>query len=233
MDNKFYYISTDNKIYQERKAGNRLDYCGQDYAATILTVPSITTVTMSVVGATPAVGDIFVETSTTVVNRIVSISGSTITFARAHGLSASDTGRLYQGISSEIITSPLVGAPSSQWKQFSEFQIHFRNVQAMSRMICSFINDSTSGSAETTWTNQSGSGGWGDLPWGDFPWGLEEGINLQFDTSPAQIMRTYIPLNASRGTFIKAYLIHSAAAENMLIQAMAYTARVYGQRVTR
>lgn len=232
-DNKLYYISLDNIIYQERKNGNRLDYCGEDFSATILTVPSTTTVTMSVVGGTPDIGDIFVKTGSTVINRIISVSGGLITFARPHGLSVSDTGSLYQGITSEIITSPLVGGAVSLWKQFSEFQIHYRNIQAISRLTISFITDSTSGSSETLWTNRSGQGGWGELPWGDFQWGLEEGINLTFDTQPAQPIRTYVPLTASRGTFIKAHITHNAAAENMLIQALAYTARTYGQRVTR
>lgn len=231
LDNKLYYVSTDNKIFQERKNDNRLDYTDTSYAATVLTVPSVATATLSVVGSTPAVGDVFVIG--TVINRIIDVTAGVVTFARATGLTPGTVGTLYKGITSDIITSPLTGGDSSVWKQYSEFQIQFRNLQAISRVVTSFITDSTSGSSSTTWTNVIGSGGWGDLPWGDFPWGLEEGINLQFDTTPSQIARLYVPLAASRGIFIKAEIMHNSAAENMLIQSIAYTTRAYSQRVTR
>lgn len=230
---KLYYITTNNKINQERKKQNRLDYTGLEFSTTVLTTPSSTTATLSVVGGVPAIGDIFVKTGTNIINRITSISGSTLTFARAFSFSPSDTGLLYKGISSEVRTAPMTAGDSSKWKQFSEFQCQFRNTISASSINVSFLNDSIPGSASVDWSTASVSGGWGDLPWGNFPWGLEDGINAVYSTNSAQILRTYIPMEVSRGTFIQARLLHNTAAENIMIQEMAYTAREYGQRVTR
>lgn len=233
VEDKAYFVDLDGELFQERKKNNRLDYTDEEFDATILTVPSADSVTMSVVGGSPAIGDIFVLDGSEVINRIVDIDGSTLFFASDHALSASDTGKLYKAITSTIRTSPLHGGAVSRWKQFSEFQATFRNGAAMSAMTLAFITDSISGTEATDWTTDSESDGWGFDPWGNFPYGNEDGINAQFDTEPVQILRTYIPLDAQRATYIQAEMEHSVAAENIMLQSIAYTARGYGQRTTK
>ena len=232
---RLYYINLDNEIFAERKNQNRLDYCDQQYAVTVLTTPTSNTATLSIVGGTAAVGDIVVIDD--IINRITdieSVAGTlTYTFAREYSFAASDTGLLYKGISARLRTSPLVAKNVSQMKQFSEFQAAFRNDGACSRADVYFVTDSVAGSTSSAWVSETQNEGWGNAPWGQFPWGQEEGINSVYETNPTQILRLYIPLEASRGTFIQADITHSAAAENLMMQSMAYTARTYAQRTTR
>ncbi len=230
-DDKLYYVTLGNLIKKERKDQNRLDYCDANFSALVLTTPSTTTATFSITTGVAAVGDVIVFNS--VLNRITSISGTLITFARAYSFVVGDVGTLYQGISTDLITSPMVAGDSSVWKQFSEFQIGYRNSSSMTKAVISFLNDTYDGSSETTWLSQTQTGGWGDLPWGSFLWGLEDGTNIVYESGSAQRIRLYVPLDVSRGTFIQARIQHTSAAEAVMIQSLAYTARVYGQRVTR
>jgi hypothetical protein len=236
-EDKAYFIDNDGIVQQERKKNNRLDYTEEEFPTTILSTPSVNTVTMSIVGGSAVVGDIFVKNGTEIINRITDISTSggitTYTFANNHALAASDVGLLYKAIESNIRTSPLHGGEVSRLKQFSEFQATFRNQASMSRMTVSFITDAIFGSQDTDWQSNSVNLGWGFEPWGNFPWGLEDGINVQFETTPVQILRTYIPLEAQRATYIQVNMRHAVAAENLMMQAIAYTARPYGQRTTR
>lgn len=236
-EDRAYLIDTDDILQQERKRNNRLDYTEEQFDATILSTPTDDSVTMSVVGGTANVGDIFVKSGTEVINRIVSVetvAGNIVyTFANAHDLDPADVGLIYKAIEANIRTSPLHGGQVSRWKQFSEFQATFRNQASMSRMTVSFVTDSVYGTEDTEWQSSSVNLGWGYEPWGNFPWGLADGINVQFDTTPVQILRTYIPLEAQRATYIQVNLRHAVAAENLMMQAIAYTARAYGQRTTR
>ena len=230
-DDKLYYISANNLIKQERKNQNRLDYSDAAYSALVLTTPSTTTATFSVTTGVPAVGDVIVFNS--VLNRITAVSGTLLTFALPYSFVVGNVGTLYQGITTDLITSPMVAGDSSVWKQFSEFQVGYRNASSMTKAVITFMNDTYDGSAETTWLSQIQTGGWGDLPWGSFPWGLEDGTNIVYESGSAQRIRLYVPLDVSRGTFIQARIVHTSAAEAMMIQSLAYTARAYGQRVTR
>ncbi len=230
-DDKLYYVSLDNLIKKERKDQNRLDFCDANFAALVLTTPTTTTATFSITTGVAEVGDVIVFNS--VLNRITAISGTLFTFARAYSFAVGDVGTLYQGISTDLITSPMIAGDSSLWKQYSEFQIGYRNAAALTKAVISFLNDTYDGSAETTWLSQTQNGGWGDLPWGSFQWGLEDGTNIVYESGSAQRIRLYVPLDVSRGTFIQARIQHTSAAEAIMIQSMAYTARVYGQRVTR
>jgi hypothetical protein len=234
-DDKLYFIDLNNNLYIERKNQNRLDYCNEDYPTTVLTTPTSTTATLSIVGGVAAVGDILVIDD--IIHRITGItdvSGTLVyTFLREFSFAPAATGLLYKGITSELLTSPLNAGDGSRWKQYSEFQSSFRNGAACTAADIYFVTDSVGGSELTQWTAQVTGEGWGNAPWGQFPWGQEDGINAQYETNAAQILRTYVPLEASRATYIQAHIEHNRAAENLMMQSMAYTARVYGQRTTR
>jgi len=234
-DSKLYHIALDNVINQERKNQNRLDFCDQDYETTILSIPTPNTATMVIVGGVAAVGDILVIND--IISRITaieSVEGTLVyTFARDVSFEVSDVGLLYKAITSRLKTSPVTGGEISRLKQFSEFQADFRNDAACSRAEVFFITDSVPGSTSTTWIGAVSNDGWGNASWGQFSWGQEEGINSQYETNPASILRTYVPMDVSRGTFIQVDLTHASAAENLLLQSMAFTARIYAQRTTR
>jgi hypothetical protein len=79
----------------------------------------------------------------------------------------------------------------------------------------------------------SASGGWGFEPWGFFPWGLADGIDIQYLTQPALIVRLYVPLFQQRNTFIQPYLVHRQGGESLDIQAMSWAMRAYAERVSK
>ncbi len=235
MDNHLYLVDGDNVISRERKNNNKLDFTGDQFATTVLTTPSTTTATLSIVGGSAAVGDVFVFNN--VINRIISIATSggttTYTFASPFSFVATDVGVLYKAITSVIRTSPITGGQVSVWKQFSEFQATYRNSSSISRLVVNFISDSQSGTVDTEWSSSATSAGWGNEPWGNFPWGLEEGIDTVYSSTQAQPIRLYIPLEIQRGTFLQCVLTHAVAAESIMLQSIALTARAYGQRTTR
>ena len=234
-DDRLYMVDTTNIITRERKNNNRLDYTEGEASVTVDTTPTMTTATLTVVGGTPEVGDVLVVDD--VINKIINIEGSggsaIYTFANEFGFVPTDTGTIYGSIASEIKTSPIHGGKVSTLKQFSEFQATYRNNAALSGLTISFITDSQAGSVDTVWTGVVGSGGWGNLPWGNFPWGLEAGVETTYGSGSAQPIRLYIPLEVQRATWIQCVMTHTNAAEPMMLQAIALTAREYGQRTTK
>lgn len=234
-DNHLYLNDLDNVISRERKNNDKLDFTGAQFNVTVLTTPSTTTATLSISGGTASIGDVLVINS--IINRItdITVSGgtTTYTFAVTFSFAASDTGILYKSITSTIRTSPIHGGQVSSWKQFSELQATYRYAGSVSRMTMNFISDSQAGTVDTLWISQSTSGGWGNEPWGNFPWGLEEGIDTVYSSSQAQPIRIYVPLEMQRSTFLQCIFTHDVAAEPIMLQSIALTARPYGQRTTR
>lgn len=232
-DDRLYYLNMNNEILREKKNQDLLDFSDDEFPVTVLTAPSTTTVTLSVVGGTAQVGDVFVIDE--VLYRIVAQSGDVYTLSVETELAGGETGTLYRGITSVIRLAPLTGGDTSVWKQFSEFKATFRNNVACTRMDTYFLTDDTVVTETTEWEAEASAstGGWGELPWGQFPWGLEGGTSAIYETSAAQAMRLYIPLDGQRGTFIQAHMVHSNSAENIALQSIAYTARIYGQRTTK
>lgn len=234
-DDRLYLIDTENLISRERKNNNLLDFSEGEMSVTVLTTPTTLTATLAVVGGTPEVGDVLVVNN--VINQIINIVGSgasaIYTFAAPYSFIVGSTGTIYVSITSTIKTSPIHGGKTTTLKQFSEFQAVYRNVSSLSRLTISFISDSQAGSSETPWVDASSTGGWGNLPWGNFPWGLERGINTDYESGAAQPIRLYLPLEVQRSTWIQCVMVHTAAAEPIMLQSFALTAREYGQRTTK
>lgn len=233
-DDKLYYVSSLNVLKQERKNQNKLDYTDQSYSLIINSVPSTNTATMAITGAAAAIGDVVVIDS--IINRISDIDNSSgtivYTFLQPVNFVASDIGLLYKGFTSAIKTSPQHGGDISRFKQYSEFSLSLRN-QSVNRITLSFSNDSAAGSSAIEWINPLVVSGWGSAPWGGFGWGQQEGIANVYTTQAAPIVRTYVPLETSRGTYIQAIISHDSAAEDLSIQSLSYTVRAYGQRISK
>lgn len=232
--NTFYMISTANKIMQERKSQSRLDYAGASHAISAVSVSSdLTTAVMSSPTYTPQSGDIVVSGS--VINRIVTSVSSganyTVTFAGPTNLAAAGSYTIYEGYQSVIKLAPYHAGTTSRKKQFAQMQIHTRD-NSLTTLQVVFATDSFGSSEVMNWTASSvASGlGWGQLPWGFFAWGLSSGLNLNYQTTPAPIVRGYVPLFAQRTTFIQPILTHTAAGEIMNIQSLGFAVRGYGER---
>lgn len=234
--NVLYLISTDGRILKERKNNNRIDYCGQNWDTTVISASGNTAV-LTVPGYTPRVGDVVLKNSVFSRIRSVTAVGSDfrVTFARATNLVAADTPVLYERIVSEVTMAPFHGGMVGRNKVFAQLQLHTRD-QAITRIRISFSGPFFGGSPDTEWldTKVTGSsGGWGFEPWGYFPWGLADGINTPIQTQVAPIVRLWVPQLQQRGTFIQIVIVHEEAGEQMEIQAMTWSIRAYGERVSK
>lgn len=233
------FSTTGNVIYKERKNGNRLDYCDQNFSVTVASVSADKlSATISSPSTVPAIGDIIVKNN--VFSRIKSVAGSsptyTVEFYRQTNLVAADAPQIYKAYTSIVKMSPFHAGAVGRAKQFAQLQLHTRSAQ-ITRLRILFTGPVFGGSEEVSWTiGEVGSitqGGWGEIPWGFFPWGLEDGINTIYKTEPAPIIRIYVPRFQQRSTYIQAYFEHSDAGETMDIQALSWAVRGYGERVTK
>lgn len=235
---KLFYIDLNNVLRRERKNQNKLDFCDDSYSTTVVSIaPDQLSGVITSTGASPSAGDILVQSNVITKIRTASlISGTTyaLTFWGRTNLVAAQTPLLYKGINHDIVFAPFHAGKTNVRKQFAQYQVHTRD-QSITNMTMSFSNDIYGGSEVVEWNSSpiAGQGGWGDLPWGVFPWGLESGTTLQFDTTPAAIVRTYIPRLVQRGIFIKARLQHRVASESLNIQATGFQVRGYGEKVSR
>lgn len=232
-----YYISTGNKILRERKKQTRIDYTGQNYSCTLNTISSSgLTGTLTISGYTPKEGDILVKNSVvTWITSATLVSGTTyaITLYKSTNLAASDSLILYSAYTKTIKLSPFHGGLLGRLKHFAQMLIHLKD-DNLSKAYIYFTNDTFSGSEITTWSAQFLlSSGWGNFQWGFQPWGQEAGINISSSTSPAPIIRIYIPKFAARSSFIQPYLEMRNGADILNIQGISFAVRAYGERETR
>lgn len=234
VDDRLYTINLSNTIYRERKNQNFLDFCERSYAAVVSTTPSTMSATLAITGPDGVVGDAVVFNS--VVSKITAVVGSgasaVYTFATVIPFSPANSVTLYKAIVSEIRNSPFYAGQISNLKQFSEFQLDFRNRGSCSAFDVYFVSDSTL-SDITSWSSQVSSPGWGFESWGFFEWGEEDDINIPLETTSTPPARLYVPLETQRGTYIQSNITHSVAAENINLQSLTFTTRMYKQRTTK
>lgn len=230
------FLISSNKILKERKKQNRIDYCGQNVATTIVSVaPDKLSAVISMLG-TPVVGDILEKSNQ--FSRITAVTASgpdwLIDFAAPTNVVAADTPFLYRAYESQWIMSPFHAGSIGRTKHFSQLQIHTRT-PSITRIKVDFIGQTFGGDATTEWktVNVAPSEGWGESPWGFFNWGLDDGIKNIYNTTPAPVIRLYVPLFQARSTFIKAILTHKEAGEAIDAQALAWSIRGYNERVSK
>lgn len=227
-DDTLYLIAQDESIIKERKSFDKTDYSGRSYSTTVDSVPSSTTVQLNIT-STPSinVGDVFIKTGSTTINRITSVDTNTapyptVTFSNPHGLSAADAGLFYSSIESVLKTTPIHMGDVNVWKQFSEFKVSLRS-QSVSGLTFQFFGDSGLASESVSWASQTAqSGGW-DYNWGA-DWDGASTASTAF-TQGAEQIRTYVPLQQARGTWLQAQMVHQSAAEEMVVQSLGVTAR--------
>jgi hypothetical protein len=233
-----YYVGTDNIIYRERKLQSRIDYCGQNYSGTLVSVTSDKTgaVVTLPVGVIPQIGDALVYNGS--ISRIsdppTTAGGNdwNVVFYRQSAMVAGGAVILYSRYEAVIKFAPFHAGLVGRSKHFAQFQAHLRGDE-VTRMTIYFTGDTYAGSESVDWVSQTIRAGWGLFPWGLEQWGQPDGINLAVGTGPAPIIRTYVPRFQARGTFIQAVLTHNEAAEAIELQAISWAVRSYGERVTK
>lgn len=239
-NDSLYLLTYGNKIFKERKTQTRIDFCGQNYSVTIISVAS-NKMSASITSSSviPQEGDVIVKNDT--FSRIATVtmtasSTYTVTFRTTTTLLASDSVILYQGYETEIDFAPFHAGQVGMMKQFSQMQIHTRTPN-ITKLTLNFSGYIYGGSETTEWVNSnvysSGILGWGLFPWGFEPWGQADAIDIYQGTVPAPPIRIYIPRFQQRNTFIKMRLIHREAGESLDIQALDYVVRPYKERVSK
>jgi hypothetical protein len=231
-----FYISSNNLVKKERKNKNKLDYVDEDFSITINTITDDFYVVLTSTLAIPEQGDTIVNNN--VINRIKTVTslGSnqySVSFEFEHNLTASLSTSLYEKITSTIKPSPFHAGSTNRMKQFAQFQVHTRD-KSITYLEITFANENYGATETTQWrsSNVVSSDGWGNTPFGFFSWGQEDGIDIQYNTQPAPVIRTYVPLFAQRSSYNQPILVHPMGAEAMNIQSWGFQLRGYGERVT-
>lgn len=230
----------ENVLYRQRKTQTLVDYCAGFAVGTAASVVPLSCV-LTITGGnlvTPAVGDVILYDE--VFNRITAVTGNgpyTLTFAQTTNIpNTGPTVTLFKAFTSNLKMAPFHAGMVGRSKHYAQLQIHLRQ-QAITDLVLSFGGAYFGSSEQTDWASSrissAGSAGWGFAPWGLFPWGLTDGINLLAGTSPANIIRTYVPRFAARNTFLQTILSHSQAGQPMLIQALSFCVRGYGERTSK
>lgn len=155
------------------------------------------------------------------------------------GLST-DLAFINTGYATTLRMTPLTAGNIAITKSFSEFQSSFRNYSSCSQISVGFACDSVNSSTPQMWDVRVGTlqqdinfVGWGDFEWGEFPWGGEVSINRDYITRPAVIMRMYIPIEASIGTFVQPLFTHYTAGEPLELQSVSLYLQPESQRTSR
>lgn len=227
---------TTGYLMKERKNQNRLDWCGQNYTATVDAVASdlmSATVTFGA-GAVPQAGDVIVHE--TIFNRIIEaapIVGQQyeVTFLRATNLEASDAATYYATYTATIKFAPFHAGLVGRMKVFVEMQLHFRN-ESFGAGNVYFSGDTFGSSENTEWNSLLIPRGWGRDPYGLFPWGNEDSTAIVRTTQPGPICRIEVPRYQKRGTFIQATIVNTRAGDPINLQAVTWVVRSYNERVT-
>ena len=235
-----FLVESDEIIRKERKKQTRLDYSAQNYEITVNSVSSdlLSANITTTGGLIPEVGDIILKNDVFTRLDSVSVSGANydVTFDNATNLVATDTENLYSRYESLIKFAPFHAGKISMMKHFSQIQLHLGSLE-ITRIDLNFTGNYFGGSDTVEWSRVNvlagSSSGWGYEPWGFFTWGLTDGIDLITGSQPATIVRTYIPRFQARNTFIQPVLKHVQAGEKLNLQAIGYTLRPYGERVSK
>lgn len=233
-----YYMGFDNSIYKERKKNTKIDYAGQHYEISVLTVAlnGLSGEISLPSGVTPQAGDVILKGD--VITRIdadpVYVTGNlwAVSFRLATNLIAGDEELLYSRQVSRIKTAPFHAGLIGRMKQFATMQVHMRD-NSTSKLTISFAGNTYGTSGEVVWRSKLETLGWGLFAWGLEPWGQADTINLTQGSRAAPIVRVNVPGLQSRNTYIQPEIVHQEAAEPLNFQAITYAVRAYGERVSR
>lgn len=194
VDDKMYL--GDGSTYnldQERKGRNYTDYV--DYGVSV-TVSSVSSTTVNLVSSSEVeVGDLLYQ-STTLQSVITEVQPGYVVTRDALAFTAG-AATVYKAIDCEVEYAPATGANPGTAKQFSEIAMLFKTARFDSATV-SFATDNSAYFEDVTLAG-SRTGLWGLFPWGDEAWG---------GTGRTVPIRTYIPLEKQRGSYLRVKFQH-------------------------
>jgi hypothetical protein len=100
-------------------------------------------------------------------------------------------------------------------------------------LFISFISDAFAGSNLVLWKAAQSQTGWGFDPWGFFAWGNPRGLKVEYGTGSAQPIRTLVPLEVQKSTWLQVELTHKQAAESLDLQAITLKVRPLNTKTSR
>lgn len=195
-DDKLYYGPPDsNSIFIERKTKDRTDFVDEAITTSIVSFVTTTIVLGSAEGV--KVGDLLHQAADKFsVIETVSLSTATITVKDTITWSVAAVDVL-KAIDVQIEWNPVFGQNPGTLKQFADFTLLLRKANFSSASL-EFATD-ISPVYEAVSISGATTGAWGLFEWGGEPWG---GVAV-----PRPI-RTYVPLEKSRGSWLRVKFKH-------------------------
>ncbi len=206
--NKLFMAQPDTgQVLIERKSYTNFDYADEQYAVTISSVDSTTQVTLASAtnveaGMTLGQGSRFAY--------IEEVNGNVLTTTAQTGFTAA-AAAVYTPIDNKIQWVPIDAENPGILKQFSEFTMFFRDA-AFREIDAGFSSNISLGTVVFPIDNTVRYG-WGVLPWGDGIWGGSLGGQAA--------LRTYIPRDKQRCSWLKLYLRTNEAFTGFSLQGVS------------
>ncbi len=239
-NDRLYLIDTNGVVLRERKNQTRIDFCGQNYSATVNSIASDSlSASITVVGRIPLIGDVLVKDSA--FSRIKSVTTTgvntyTVEFVTETNVEVADLVDHYAMYDTIIKLAPFHAGQVGLSKQFGQMILTLRQDLATEFLI-TYSNSYLFSTDEVEWSTVNlpriGAQGWGLQPWGLFPWGNIDAIQLRQGTFPSSVIRVYIPRFAQRDTFIQPVIRHRQAGEPIELQALTFAVRAIKERISK
>ncbi len=206
--NKLFMAQPDTgQILIERKSYTNFDYADEQFSVTIASVDSTTQITLADAsdveeGMTIGQGSRYAY--------IEEVNGDVLTTTAANGF-LSGAATVYTPIDNKVQWVPIDAENPGILKQFSEFTMFFRDA-AFREIDAGFSSNVSLGTTVFPIQNTVLIG-WGTLPWGDGLWGGSLGGQAA--------LRTYVPRDKQRGSWLKLYLRTNEAFTGFSLQGIS------------
>lgn len=216
--NKLFMAQTDTgQILIERKMFTNDDYADEQYDVEIASVDSITQMTL-VDASTVVEGMTITQGNRQTV--ITDVVDEVITVVDSSSFVAGD-GVVYTPIDNYLRWAPVDAENPGVLKQFSELTLLFRNA-AFREIDVLFASNISLGTLTVTCESTS-QGAWGEFSWGEQPWGgIQGGLN---------VLRTYVPREVQRGTWLTLGLRTSQAFTGFSLQGVSVIYNIMSTRM--
>lgn len=206
--NKLFMAHPDTgQVVVERKSYTNADYADEQYDVIINSVDSATQLTLDDASLVEA-GMSTVRGDKTAY--ILEVSGNVLTIEETSGFTTG-AATVYTPIDNQIQWAPIDCENPGILKQFSEISLFFKNA-AFREIEASFGTNILSDEIVTI-ANNSSKDGWGNFGWGGQPWGGIPGGQA--------VLRTYVPRNQQRGSWMNLSLRTQQAFTGFSLQGVS------------
>lgn len=143
---------------------------------------------------------------------------SQVLLKQSAAVSTPEQGKVEHSIRSSVRFAPIDQSEVTKLKQYSTAQVHFRNDKSCSSLFIRFGNDSVKNSAGVIWVSEIYAGA---------------SSARELLSANAKVLRTYVPLDASVGTWIQADFVHQISCEPLEVQSVGVLVETETEITTR